>query len=210
LNPSSIGKVLSTLRKHRVRALLMRGQACILSGAAEFSRDVDLAVLPEPKNLEKLERALAELQAEQVFVLALDRDVLLRGHACHFRLADPDVQRPRSVPRTGPTGNPCGPSCSPGDGNADESADFADCAEKECPVMPNGNGHANGSARLAFPRRHALPLSAAPRRQENIAALWMLKCYGHLTKKRPAEKRQVFYTTHSSKKTTECGNLTTC
>ena len=44
MTPNPIGKVLSTFRKHRVRALLMVGQACILYGAAEFSRDVDVAV----------------------------------------------------------------------------------------------------------------------------------------------------------------------
>ena len=44
MNLSPIPRVLSTLRKHRVQALLMGGQACILYGAAEFSRDVDVAV----------------------------------------------------------------------------------------------------------------------------------------------------------------------
>jgi hypothetical protein len=51
LIPSPIGKVLSTFRKHRVRALLMGGQACILYGAAEFSRDVDFAVQDEKRSL---------------------------------------------------------------------------------------------------------------------------------------------------------------
>jgi hypothetical protein len=91
LIPSPIGKVLSTIRQNRVRALLMGGQACILYGAAEFSRDVDLAVLADLKNLDRLKRALAELKAEPVYVPPLGRDVLLRGHACHFRLGDLDV-----------------------------------------------------------------------------------------------------------------------
>lgn len=56
--PSPIGKVLSTIRKHRVRALLMGGQACILYGAAEFSRDIDLAILADEKNLDRLAQAL--------------------------------------------------------------------------------------------------------------------------------------------------------
>ena len=42
-------KVLSLIRTHRVRALLMGGQACVFYGAAEFSRDTDLAVLASPK-----------------------------------------------------------------------------------------------------------------------------------------------------------------
>ena len=37
--PNPILKVLSTLTTHRVRHLLMGGQACVLYGAAQFSRD---------------------------------------------------------------------------------------------------------------------------------------------------------------------------
>jgi hypothetical protein len=85
LTPSPIGKVLSIFQKHRVRALLMGGQACIVYGAAEFSRDIDLAVLASPDNLDRLHSALAELRAEPVFFPALSREVLLKGHACHFR-----------------------------------------------------------------------------------------------------------------------------
>jgi hypothetical protein len=92
LTPSPIGKVLSIFRKHRVRALLMGGQACILYGAAEFSRDVDLAVLASDSNLERLRRALADLRAELVFVPPLGREVLLRGHACHFRAHVPEAE----------------------------------------------------------------------------------------------------------------------
>lgn len=33
------------MRAHRVRALLMGGQACVFYGAAEFSRDTDFAIL---------------------------------------------------------------------------------------------------------------------------------------------------------------------
>ena len=56
------------MRRHRVRHLLMGGQACIIYGAAEFSRDADLAVLADPDNLSRLARALAELDAELVAV----------------------------------------------------------------------------------------------------------------------------------------------
>ena len=41
----------------QVRALLMGGQACVFYGAAEFSRDTDLAVLAEPGNLDRLRTA---------------------------------------------------------------------------------------------------------------------------------------------------------
>src|SRR5262249_53157843 len=53
-----------------VRFLLMGGQACILYGAAEFSRDLDLVVLADEKNLERLQQALDDLQAEPDYVPA--------------------------------------------------------------------------------------------------------------------------------------------
>ncbi len=92
MTQSPIGKVLSTIQRHRVRALLMGGQACILYGAAEFSRDVDLAILADEQNIKRLERALAELRAEPVYFPPLALDVLQRGHACHFRLNLPEVE----------------------------------------------------------------------------------------------------------------------
>ena len=85
MSQSPIHKALSILRKHRVRALLMGGQACILYGAAEFSRDIDLAVLADERNLSRLLAALGELKATPVFVPPLSASALLRGHACHFR-----------------------------------------------------------------------------------------------------------------------------
>jgi hypothetical protein len=63
----------------------MGGQACILYGAAEFTRDIDLAVAVDPGNLKRLGRALRELKAEQVYFPILSASVLRRGHACHFR-----------------------------------------------------------------------------------------------------------------------------
>ncbi len=78
-------KVLSTFDRHRVTALLIGGQACILYGAAEFTRDGDFAVDPDETNLERLRAALLELQGKQVYVPSLTSDMLKRGHACHFR-----------------------------------------------------------------------------------------------------------------------------
>src|SRR5579859_7745627 len=74
---------------HRVRALLMGGQACIFYGAAEFSRDVDLALLAEPRNLEQLRNALKDLEAEPAYVPPLSLEYLQRGHAVHFRSQNP-------------------------------------------------------------------------------------------------------------------------
>jgi len=63
----------------------MGGQACILYGATEFTRDVDFAVAVAPGNLGKLRAALDELEAEPVYYPPLSAAVLARGHACHFR-----------------------------------------------------------------------------------------------------------------------------
>ncbi len=90
--PNPIQKVLSTLSTHQVRCLLMGGQACVLYGAAEFSRDCDIAVLCEPKNLARLQAALDELQARTIAVPPFSADYLLRGHAVHFRCHAPDVK----------------------------------------------------------------------------------------------------------------------
>jgi hypothetical protein len=43
---------------HRVRALLMGGQACVFYGAAEFSRDTDLLVLADAANLARLRHSM--------------------------------------------------------------------------------------------------------------------------------------------------------
>jgi hypothetical protein len=91
LTPNPIRKVLSTIRAHQVRALLMGGQACVFYGGAEFSRDTDLAVLPSPDNLARLREALAELAAEPVAVPSLAERYLLRGHAVHFRCRHPEA-----------------------------------------------------------------------------------------------------------------------
>jgi hypothetical protein len=68
LIPNPIRKVLSSIRAHHVRALLMGGQACVFYGAAEFSRDTDLVILADAANLARLRKALAELQAEVIAV----------------------------------------------------------------------------------------------------------------------------------------------
>jgi hypothetical protein len=69
----------------------MGGQACILYGAAEFSRDTDFAVLSSAENLERLRAALRELNAEPVFLPPLTAEFLERGHACHFRCGHPEA-----------------------------------------------------------------------------------------------------------------------
>ena len=69
----------------------MGGQACVLYGAAEFSRDTDLAIVPDADNLAALRNALAELQAKVIAVPPFATDYLERGHAVHFRCYAPDA-----------------------------------------------------------------------------------------------------------------------
>ena len=83
------------MRAQRVRALLMGGQACVLYGAAEFSRDTDLVILADAANLKRLRLALAELQAEVIAVPPFQIRHLRRGHAVHFRCLHPDLLRMR-------------------------------------------------------------------------------------------------------------------
>ena len=47
--PNPIRKVLSTMAARQLHARLMGEPACGFYGAAEFSRDTDLAVLAEPE-----------------------------------------------------------------------------------------------------------------------------------------------------------------
>jgi hypothetical protein len=91
LIPSPIRKALSTIRRHRVAHLLMGGQACVLYGAAEFSRDLDLVLLPDPTNLDRFGAALAELDAEVIAVPPFALKHLSEGLAVHFRCRQPEV-----------------------------------------------------------------------------------------------------------------------
>ncbi len=70
----------------------MGGQACVLYGAAEFSRDTDVAVLAEAENLDRLQQALDELEADCIAVPPFAAEYLVRGHAVHFRCRHPDAR----------------------------------------------------------------------------------------------------------------------
>lgn len=70
----------------------MGGQACVFYGAAEFSRDTDLAIIASPANLARLQTALDELQAGVIAVPPFEAEYLQRGHAVHFRCEHPDVR----------------------------------------------------------------------------------------------------------------------
>jgi hypothetical protein len=88
-------KVLSTLTNHGVQHLLMGGQACVFYGAAQFSRDVDLAILADSENLNRLRSALDELQAVVIAVPSFDRQFLEKGMAVHFRCLRSDLAKLR-------------------------------------------------------------------------------------------------------------------
>ncbi|MEZ5308904.1 MAG: hypothetical protein R2684_17295 [Pyrinomonadaceae bacterium] len=69
----------------------MGGQACILYGGAEFSRDIDFAILSSDENLVQLGRCLEDLKAEVIAVPPFSKQFLERGHAIHFRCAVPEA-----------------------------------------------------------------------------------------------------------------------
>lgn len=89
---ASVQCVVDALTRNGVRALLMGGQACVAHGASEFTRDVDLAVLAEERNIASLKAALDELGAHVIAVPPFERQVLERGHAVHFRCTAPKVE----------------------------------------------------------------------------------------------------------------------
>ena len=69
----------------------MGGQACVLYGAAQFSKDIDFLVLADAENFDRLHAALADLDAERIAVPPFDPGHLARGHAVHFRCRHEDA-----------------------------------------------------------------------------------------------------------------------
>ena len=88
--PIQILRVLSTIQQYDVPALLMGGQACVLYGAAEYSRDLDLAVLATDDALPRLTAAMGSLRATVIAVPPFHPEFLARGHAVHFNVPDDD------------------------------------------------------------------------------------------------------------------------
>jgi hypothetical protein len=83
--PDDVTFVLKTFQDFEVQALLMGGQACVLYGGSEFSRDVDFAIHADETNLETVEAAMTALQAEIVAVPNFSGAFLEQGLAVHFR-----------------------------------------------------------------------------------------------------------------------------
>jgi len=91
LIPTPIQRALAALREAEVPSLLIGGQACILYGGAEFSRDLDLMLAAAPDSLARVPRAMASLEAHLITVPPFDAALLDRGHAAHFRCARADL-----------------------------------------------------------------------------------------------------------------------
>lgn len=70
----------------------MGGQACVFYGAAEFSRNTDIALLASTANIGRLQAALKELMAEPVAVPPLSLRYLKKGFAAHFRCHHPAAE----------------------------------------------------------------------------------------------------------------------
>lgn len=79
------------MSEHQVQCLLMGGQACVLYGAAEFSRNTDLAILASEENAERLLKAMQALEAEVIAVPSFSLQYLEAGLAVHFRCHHPEA-----------------------------------------------------------------------------------------------------------------------
>lgn len=82
---SPIRRVLSSMQQHHVRCLLTGGRACVFYGAAEFSRDVDLAIIADSENPARLRAALHHLAGQAVGVPPFERRYLEMGLVVHLR-----------------------------------------------------------------------------------------------------------------------------
>lgn len=70
----------------------MGGQACVWYGGAEFSRDIDVAIVADPTSMEALARPVTALDARPVAVPPFEAAYLHRGLALHFRCQRKDVR----------------------------------------------------------------------------------------------------------------------
>jgi len=70
----------------------MGGQACVFYGAAQVSKDIDLVLLADSGNFQRLQSALQSLRATRIAVPSFDPAALARGHAVHFRCAAEGVE----------------------------------------------------------------------------------------------------------------------
>lgn len=91
MTPNPIARALSSIQQRQVRALVMGGQACVLYGGAEFSRDLDLALSLSSADLKQFHQLLSDLEAKAIAAPPFERRFLEAGHAAHFRCFAPPV-----------------------------------------------------------------------------------------------------------------------
>jgi len=82
---AAVSHVLRVMDRSGVRCLLTGGQACVVYGAAEFSKDVDFVVLADSENFEKIQSVAGNLRAETIAVPPFERAYLDEGLAIHLR-----------------------------------------------------------------------------------------------------------------------------
>lgn len=90
--PPDIQHVFAAFARSKVKCLLMGGQACVQYGAAEFSKDIDFAILCDDDNLHALAATLETLHARLIAVPPFHRSYLEAGQALHFRSTDGPAQ----------------------------------------------------------------------------------------------------------------------
>ncbi len=100
--PTPIRQVLSTIQSHGVQTLLMGGQACVFYGAAQVSKDIDLVLLADKANFERLHKVLEELKARRIAVPKFDSALLERGHAVRRELEQFRREERQSDPNNQP------------------------------------------------------------------------------------------------------------
>ncbi len=77
-----------TLNRANVKYMLISGQATVLYGAATFSEDIDLWVLPETGNWQKFIRGLQKSGAKIYKVTPpLKSEFIQKGHGFHFEFS---------------------------------------------------------------------------------------------------------------------------
>ena len=82
----------------------MGGQACILYGAAEFSRDIDFTAPASTDNLERLSAAMEVLDARRIAVPPFERRHLERGRDVEIIVKPKPKSRKERRASTPPTG----------------------------------------------------------------------------------------------------------
>ena len=85
INP--FNAVLAALIKHKVQYIVIGGQAVVVYGASQFTRDADFWINPTKINLNRLKKALKELKTTPRFLPPLKLSYLKKGHGVHFRFS---------------------------------------------------------------------------------------------------------------------------